>query len=391
MKIAAVECLAADAGWRVHEFLKVTLMDGLIGWSEFSRAFNGPGVPEAIGELAPHLIGHDLRSPSVAHILREGRRQSHIGYQASSAISNALLDAHARALGIPVWQLLGPRLRDEVRVYWAHCGTYRVSHGGLMQRPTVRSPADIVTLGGEVVARGFSALKTNLLVFGNGRGERYAPRRQQGAPQLTATPALLRAMADQLEAFRTGAGADTQVMLDLGSNFRVAGAIAMARHAERFDLAWLELELSNVAALSEVRAHTRVPLAGGERLRVNDYPALLQARAVDIPIVDVLFNSVRESLHVAAASEAFDANVAVHNCYSPLATMMAAAFCAVAPNVQWLELDVDGVPWQDEFVTNPPRVVDGCLKLPDEPGWGTEVNEAAVRAHPLPPHGGARA
>jgi L-alanine-DL-glutamate epimerase-like enolase superfamily enzyme len=388
MKIAAIDCLAADAGWRTHDFLKVTLADGLVGWSEFSRAFNGPGVPEAICELAPTLIDQDPRSSSVAGALRDAGRRSLLGYQAVSAISNALLDVHARTLGIPVWQLLGPRLRDDVRVYWAHCGTYRVSHAELMQRPPLRSVDDIVSLGREVVQRGFSALKTNLLMFSKGRGERYAPRRHRQVPPLTATPTLLRAVAEQLEAFRTGTGADTEIMLDLGSNFRVAGAIAMARHAERFDLAWLELEMASVAALNEVRSHTRIPLAGGERLRVMDYPALLQAGAVDIPIVDVLFNGVRESLHVAAGAEAFDANIAVHNCYGPLATLMAAAYCAVTPNVEWLEMDVDAVPWRDEFVTNPPRVIDGCLMLPDAPGWGTEVSEAAVRAHALPQGGG---
>ena len=62
MKIARIEHLAASAGWRIHDFLKVTLTDGLVGWSEFSRAFGGPGVGDAIGEIAPTLLGLDPRS-----------------------------------------------------------------------------------------------------------------------------------------------------------------------------------------------------------------------------------------------------------------------------------------------------------------------------------------
>ena len=128
MKIAAIECLAADAGWRIHDFLKLTLDDGRVGWSEFSRAFAGPGVIATIETVAEQLIGRDPQSTRSSTFLREAGRQSTLGYQAASAISNALLDVRARALSVPVWQLLGPRLRDEVAVYWAHCGTYRVSH-----------------------------------------------------------------------------------------------------------------------------------------------------------------------------------------------------------------------------------------------------------------------
>jgi L-alanine-DL-glutamate epimerase-like enolase superfamily enzyme len=390
MRIAAIECLAADAGWRIHDFLKLTLEDGRVGWSEFSRAFAGPGVVAAIEAVAEQLIGRDPRSASVGAYLREVGRQSTLGYQAGAAISNALLDARARALDVPVWQLLGQRLRDRVRVYWAHCGTYRVSHADLMAKPPLRQLSDLVTLGREVTDAGFSALKTNLLVFDLGRAERYAPRRAQYAAPLTATPHLMRALADQLEALRMGTGADTDIMVDLGSNFRVAGAIAMIRHAERFDLSWIELELSSLEAMKEVRSGISVPVAGGERLRSAEYHALLRERVVDVPIIDLLFNGVAESLHVAAACEAYDMNIAVHNCYGPLATFIAAAYCAVAPNVEVLEMDVDSVTWENDFLTDPPRVENGYLSLPDGPGWGVEVNEAAVRAHPLETDGGRR-
>ena len=387
MKIAAIECLAADAGWRIHDFLKLTLDDGRVGWSEFSRAFAGPGVIATIETVAEQLIGRDPQSTRSSTFLREAGRQSTLGYQAASAISNALLDVRARALSVPVWQLLGPRLRDEVAVYWAHCGTYRVSHASLMAKPPVRQLSDLVELGREVTDAGFSALKTNLLLFDEDRAERYAPRRAPQAAPLTATPRLRRALTDQLEALRQGAGPDTDIMVDLGSNFRVAGAIGMARHVERFGLSWLELELGSLDALKEVRSGMRIPVAGGERLRVVEYHALLRERAVDLPVVDLLFNGVSDSLHVAAACEAYEANIAIHNCYSPLATFMAAAFCAVAPNVQILEMDVDNVTWDNDFVSAAPRVQGGSLSLPDASGWGVEVNEAAVRAHPLQTNG----
>jgi galactonate dehydratase len=384
MQIAYIDCLSAAAGWRIHDFLKVTMVDGLVGWSEFSRAFKGPGAHEAIAAIAPALIGKDPRSAAVQTLLLESARRSSISQQAAAAVHNALLDVRARALGVPVYELLGGLLRDRIPVYWAHCGTYRVSHADLMERPALRSLDDVVELGREVTARGYAALKTNLLLFDGSAGRRYAPRTTEQAPTLTATPALMRALSEQLAAFRAGAGADTEIMVDLGSNFRTEGAVRMARAMEDVRPAWVEVELHNAAALQHLRKRTSVPVAAGESLRPREYYDLLQAGGVDVMIVDVLFNGLLPALHVAAACAAHDINVAVHNCYSPLATAIAAAFCAVVPNLQILEYDVDEVPWSASFVTHPPEIHDGILSVPTGPGWGTAVNEAAVREHPVP-------
>jgi L-alanine-DL-glutamate epimerase-like enolase superfamily enzyme len=81
-------------------------------------------------------------------------------------------------------------------------------------------------------------------------------------------------------------------------------------------------------------------------------------------------------------ADTYEVNVAPHNFYSHLATMMSAHLCAVVPNVRIMEFDTDQVPWMDELVTVAPTIKDGVLHMPTGPGWGTEVNEAAVRAHP---------
>jgi L-alanine-DL-glutamate epimerase-like enolase superfamily enzyme len=81
-------------------------------------------------------------------------------------------------------------------------------------------------------------------------------------------------------------------------------------------------------------------------------------------------------------AEAYEINIAPHNFYSPLATMMSMHLCAVAPNVRIMEMDVDQAPWVDELVTVKPEIRDGYLELPTGVGWGTEVDEAAVQAHP---------
>jgi L-alanine-DL-glutamate epimerase-like enolase superfamily enzyme len=85
-------------------------------------------------------------------------------------------------------------------------------------------------------------------------------------------------------------------------------------------------------------------------------------------------------------ADAYEVNVAPHNFYSPLATMMSLQLCAVAPNVRIMEMDVDQAAWVNDLVTVRPVFCDGYLALPTGPGWGTEVNEEAVKAHP---YGGA--
>jgi L-alanine-DL-glutamate epimerase-like enolase superfamily enzyme len=131
-----------------------------------------------------------------------------------------------------------------------------------------------------------------------------------------------------------------------------------------------------------VREHTNIPVAAGESFRRKEYRPFLEAGAAGTMIVDVTFNGVCEGLAVAGLCDAYETNVAPHNCYGPLATLMGAAFCAVTPNLRIMEIDVDEVSWEQELVNQPPHVRNGELLLPDGPGWGGEVNEEVLREHP---------
>ncbi|MCS6780557.1 MAG: mandelate racemase/muconate lactonizing enzyme family protein, partial [Geminicoccaceae bacterium] len=96
---------------------------------------------------------------------------------------------------------------------------------------------------------------------------------------------------------------------------------------------------------------------------------------------DVPWNGILEAMKIASMCEAFEVNCAPHNFYGNLSTMMSAHFCAAIPNFRIMEIDIDDVPWKDEVVT-PPRIEQGHLILGDAPGWGVEVDEAAIRRHP---------
>lgn len=81
-------------------------------------------------------------------------------------------------------------------------------------------------------------------------------------------------------------------------------------------------------------------------------------------------------------ADAFEINVAPHNFFGPICTLMSAHFCAATPNFRVMELDVDDVPWRDELVTRPAVIQGGHLEVPTGPGWGAEIDESAVRRHP---------
>ena len=103
---------------------------------------------------------------------------------------------------------------------------------------------------------------------------------------------------------------------------------------------------------------------------------------MDVAIVDVPWNGIWQSRKIAAMAEAYEINVAPHNFYGHLSTLMSAHLCAALPNFRIMEIDIDDVPWKDDLVTDPPVIENGELVLSDKPGWGTDVNEEAVRAHP---------
>jgi L-alanine-DL-glutamate epimerase-like enolase superfamily enzyme len=103
---------------------------------------------------------------------------------------------------------------------------------------------------------------------------------------------------------------------------------------------------------------------------------------MDVAIIDVPWNGLLESLKIAAMAEAYEMNVAPHNYYGHLCSLMSAHFCAAVPNFRVMEIDIDDVPWKDDLVTVPPVIENGELVVPTGPGWGADIDEAVVRQHP---------
>ena len=115
---------------------------------------------------------------------------------------------------------------------------------------------------------------------------------------------------------------------------------------------------------------------------LREFLPYFREQAMDVAIIDVPWNGAWQSIKIAAAAEAHEVNVAPHNFYGHLCTMMNAHFAAAVPNLRIMEVDIDRIAWDHELFSHAPQFVDGHLVLPDRPGWGTEPIEAALRAHP---------
>ncbi len=388
MKIVGCETLHCDAGWRNFSFLKLMTDAGVTGISEFNESYGSKGLSGVVEKLLASVIGEDaLAHERVTQRLYAVTRQAPGGMiaQAIAAVENALLDIKGKALGVPVYRLLGGPVRQRLRLYWSHCGTYRVgAPARFLEGPPLTSLDDVRTLGARVREGGFTALKTNIVML-DGEPRLYMPgfALSSGWPELNPDRRTIEGLRGLIGAFREGAGQGVDILLDLNFNFKTEGFLTVARALDALGLMWFEIDSYDAPALAHIRRSLRTPVASCESLfGRRGFRPFLEHHAVDVAIVDVPWNGIWESFKIAAMAEAYEINVAPHNFYGHLSTLMSAHFCAAIPNFRIMEIDIDDVPWKDDLVTDPPRIEDGHLLLPTAPGWGTELNEAAIRAHP---------
>ena len=391
MRIAKIEDLHCNAGWRDFSFLKITTDDGLIGWSEFLEKAGAEGLSTVIQRLGAHIVGMDPRPvEQITAFLHGTTRQTPYGVnqQAIAAIENALVDIKAKSLGIPVYALLGGPIRDRLRLYWSHCGTWRVSFADRIKEWTggepIRSLDDVEHAGAEVARRGFKGLKTNIMRFDRNPPVIHMPGfNGPGWPELNIDKPLIDGLRAEMAAFRRGAGDGVGIHLDLNFNFKTEGYIRIAQALEEFDLVWAEIDTYDPDALATIRRSTRTPIASCESLYGRrQFRPFLERQAVDVAIIDVAWNGILESFKIAAMCDAYEVNVAPHNFNGHIGSLMSAHLCAAIPNFRVMEIDVEDVTWKDDLVTVPPKIENGEFLLPTGIGWGADVNEAAVRARP---------
>ena len=388
MKVAALETLFCDAGWRPWIFLKATTDDGLVGWAEITDSHGSPrGLAGIVEDLSPLVVGRDPRPVEAIYWdLYRATRQSpgSVIAKALAGIENALLDIKAKALGVPVYELFGGPTREadpDVLVALRHDARARVRGDTdaealvLRRRRRARVARSSST--------GYGAFKTNVVVPGDDP-QVLMPGFNEGGGTLRAEE-IADALVRLLEAFAEGTKGAARPIVDLNFNLEPEGCVRVAKALEPFDLLWLEVDLFDAGALAHVRHVAPMPICSGENLYGSrDFRPYLEAGGMDVASVDVIWNGFHQAKKIADLAETFEVNCAPHNYYSHLATFIAAQWCAAIPNARILEYDVDDVPWRDELVTALPEISAGELRIPGGPGWGVELNEDVLRAHPWP-------
>jgi galactonate dehydratase len=382
MRITKVTPIFCDGGWRAFTFIKVETDEDLVGYGECTDNRSSFGIGGCIRDLESRLIGQD---PTVVEkrywdmCQHFQQNPGGIAQKAIAGIEVALWDIKAKALNVPLYELFGGPLWDKIRVYWSHCGTYRARSPELFTTsPPMRTMDDVAKLGEEVVARGYTALKTNIII----PGER--PRMLRTFDQ-NIDYNILKAIDKLISTFRKAVGDGVDICLDLNFNFKTEGFIQVAKVVEPYNLMWLELDIYDPDALLQIKQSTKVPICSAENLyTMKGYQPYLERHAMDVCMIDLPWNGYIESRRIAALADMYETMVSPHNYYSHLSTFMSAHLCASVPNVKIMETDVDSVPWRDDIITELPDIKDGYINLPKKPGIGAELNEREIARHPWP-------
>ena len=384
MKITEIETFVVDAGWRPWQFVAVRTDEGITGYGEISEGRTPYGVVGTVEDLAPLLIGRDPGPVEAIYwnLYRVGRQSpGGIMSKAIAGIELALWDIKGKALGVPVHSLFGGPIRKNQRLYWSHCASSRARNYELIGVPPIDSYEAIEALGREVVDRGFTALKTNLIIPGTpARG--YGFGFGGGIPDQIIPIDQLRNIEKQLAAFTKGVGPDVEIAIDLNFNYKPEAAAKICRVAEQFNMLWVEIDMYDAPALRQIKDGTSVPITSGENLyTIRDYRPFFESRSMDNVMVDIPWQGFARSRDVAMLAESYELNIAPHNYYSHLSTHIALNLCACIPNVVILEIDIDDVPWKDDLTNGPLDFKDGHLDIPTAPGWGVDLNEDVARKH----------
>jgi len=386
MKITNIETFIVDAGWRPWIFVKVESDNGLIGYGECSEARTPLGVVGTIRDMSDILIGTDpnayeMRFWDMARKNIQG--PGGIAGKAMAGIENAIIDLKAKSLDISVVELFGGPTRNETRLYWSHCGTTRALNHELLNTNPIKSLSDISDLGKEVVTKGYTALKTNIILPGD-PAQTYFPgfASGPGTTDQNVSNELLSHIVDLIETFRNSVGPNVDINLDLNFNFKPEAVMRIAKALEPLNLLWLETDIYNPDALKQIKESTNTKICTGENLfYMREYLPYFSKYCADVFMIDIPWNGFVQSKKIGDLAQVHDLNIAPHNYYSHLSSFISASLCAVLPNVRIMEIDVDDVPWKDELVTVQPDIESGYMKTPSGLGWGTELNEKVAKKY----------
>ncbi|KYH24934.1 D-xylonate dehydratase [Halalkalicoccus paucihalophilus] len=347
---------------------------GVIGIGE---SYRGGAIAELMHYIEDVLIGENPLDVERLFRLMVQELSGHGGttgkvVTAASGIEIALWDTAGKLLGVPVYQLLGGKYRDAVRIYCdCHAGeAYSVEHGST-DYSDAYAPAAYAETAEEVIEQGFTALKFDLDTPIDNDPDPVNGRLSNAA---------IEHKVETVAAIRDAIGDRIDLAFDCHWDYNLESGKRLARKLEPYDLMWLEdvLPPENTRAQRELARSTSVPLATGEnRFRVHEFAELISEFGVDILTPDTsTCGGLAETKAIANRAEEQYIPVSPHNVCSPIGTMANVHLGAAVPNFDVLEYHALEVDWWDDLLTrSDPLIEDGYIEVPEAPGLGVELDK----------------
>jgi galactonate dehydratase len=342
-------------------FVEVLTDEGLVGVGEASQNRNDAGVVAEVERLKSLYVGRDPFDLIEERNLMLRRPDAHrLLFAAVSGLEQALWDICGKAVGLPVYKLLGGSVHQDIRLY-----------ANISLATTSRTPAEYASNAAKAAAEGFTAVKINA----------FDPVLVAGKRKST-----FRDLADlaeaRVKAVRSAIGDDIDLLTDWSFTVPPAEAGRLATKMAAFNLFWIEEPFitADPELLSKFRPIIAPRLATGEQLCGRmPFRRLLEARAADVLMPDVKWiGGLLEARKVAAMAEAFEVEIAPHNMSGPVATAASAHLCASSPNFLILEYCWGATPWREALVRGEESIRAGYLELPSAPGLGVNLDQDVV-------------
>lgn len=367
MKVTHVEWIELDVTVRGRWiFLRIDTDEGHSGIGEVSHSGND-GVAKAFLEHAvlPKLIGKDPREleklwRELAGFSAPRGVRNFVGDTILSGVEQALWDIRGKALGVPVSELFGGRLRDSVPVY-----------ANLNRATWDRSPAGFAHAAEQAVSLGHTQVKCTPF------DDVYF-----GALDTSSQIERVDAGLARVAAVREAVGPDVGLMVDCHERFDLKLARQVVRELRSFSLAWIEepLPTQDLEGIRTLRSELETPLAGGELLfGRTQYRPYLEQRIFDVIMPDVKHcGGLWEAHKIGSMAEVYGIEVAPHNPSGPVSTAVSLHLGASSANCRVLEIAWGEVAWRGDLTTNSEALVDGCIAVPTKPGLGIELVDEVV-------------
>jgi galactonate dehydratase len=340
LKITRVETFMVKPRWL---FLKIHTNAGITGLGEPIVEGRAKTVATAIEELTPYLLGKDPRA--VAHHWQAMYRHAFyrggpILTSAISGVDQALWDIKGKALGVPVYELLGGPTRTRVRVY---------AHAGTVERIKQRK------------AEGFTAFKTG-------------PFKERPA-RIVENKAFIDKAAGRFAELRAAVGDECDIGIDFHGALSQQTARVLIKALEPYQPMFIEepVNCQEVDVMADIARGTHLPIATGERIFTKwGFREILEKKAASILQPDLCHaGGITECRIIAGMAEAFYAAIAPHNPLGPISLAAGLQLAAAIPNFLCQEQVSLGV----GYLKKPFQIKAGFVDVPAGPGLGIELDE----------------